>query len=264
MSSADTTSTATPAMEMQGVSLGTFHDPTVEVARDVNWSVQPGDYWVIGGLHGSGKSDFLMLAAGLMSPTGGDYRLFGETMPIYDEDRLAQRLRVALVFDGGHLFNQLSVAENIALPLRYRDNLSMESAQAQLLPLLESLDLTRWADSLPTSLGHGMQKRVLLARSLILRPDVLLLDTPMSGLDLRQANWWLDFLDRLSQGKTTLTDKPMTLVVTVSDFRPWRGHARQFAVLEGQKFLVLGDWEKLSSAGSDSVRELTAAELSTS
>ena len=113
-----------PAIEMTGVAVGALRDPDTTVAEGINWTVNAGDYWVVAGLHGSGKSDFLMLTGGLMAPRQGRYRFFGEEMPIFEEARLKERLRLGLVFEGGQLFNHLTVAENVALPLRYHHNLS--------------------------------------------------------------------------------------------------------------------------------------------
>src|SRR5437016_9236274 len=112
-----------PVIEMQEVALGSMRDQTVLVAEEINWTVVAGDYWVVAGLQGSGKSDFLMMTGGLMPPLSGTYRLFGEEMPIFEDARLKKRLRLGLAFETGQLFNQLTVAENIALPLRYHENL---------------------------------------------------------------------------------------------------------------------------------------------
>ena len=82
------------------------------------WTVAAGDYWVVGGLPGTGKSDLLATAAGLQRPLRGTHLLFGEDLARLDEPALIQkRLRVGLVFEnGGRLFNRLTVAENLALP----------------------------------------------------------------------------------------------------------------------------------------------------
>ena len=245
-----------PAIEMIGVAIGALRDPASLVAEGINWTVNAGDYWVVAGLQGSGKSDFLMLTGGLMAPRQGRYRFFGQDMPIFEEERLNERLRLGLVFDGGQLFNHLTVAENVALPLRYHRNLSPAGAAAAVSELLECTDLAPWAEYAPGALGRSWQKRVGLARALALKPEVLLVDNPLSGLDPRQVHWWLDFLDQLSQGHRVMQNQPMTLVVTAADFRPWKGRARQFAVLRNRGFVVLGAWAQLEAASEGLVREL--------
>ena len=111
-----------PAIEMRGVNVAAMRDASFTVVEDVNWSVAPGEFWVIAGQEHSGKSDLLMLAAGLMMPADGSYKLFGNDTKDFGEAELAERLRVGFVFQGGQLFNQLTIAENVALPLRYQKN----------------------------------------------------------------------------------------------------------------------------------------------
>jgi len=94
-----------PAIEMRGVNVGAMRDTTFTVVEDVNWSVAAGEFWVIAGQEQSGKSDLLMLAAGLMSPASGDCRILGSDPQNFGEAELAERLRVGFVFQGGHLFN---------------------------------------------------------------------------------------------------------------------------------------------------------------
>ena len=245
-----------PAIEMTGVAVGTLRAPDTTVAEGINWTVNTGDYWVVAGLHGSGKSDFLMMTGGLMAPRQGQYRLFGEEMPIFEEARLKERLRLGLVFESGQLFNHLTVAENIELPLRYHHNLSRGEAAAAVSELLEHTELTAWAESTSGALGRSWQKRAGLARALALKPEVLLVDNPLGGLDPRHVQWWLGFLDELSKGHSLMRGQPVTLVVTTADFHLWKGHARQFAILRNHAFVVLGAWDQLETASADALREL--------
>jgi len=253
-------STATPSqlavIEMEDVTVGALRDQSTSVVENVHWKVQGGEYWVIGGLQGSGKSDLLMMTGSLMAPIKGRYRFFGEPMPIFEEARLGLRLRLGLVFDNGQLFNHLTVSENIALPLRYHRNLSKAQIEPEVQKILEALDLAEWADSTPGAIGRNWQKRVGLARALAVKPEVLLLDAPLTGLDLRHVTWWLGMLDQLSRGHPLLQDRPLTLILTAADLRPWRGRARQFAVLRNKEFVVLGTWEKVEAANRELVQEL--------
>src|SRR5207249_2162397 len=123
------------------------------IVKDVNWTVAQHDFWVIGGLQGAGKTDFLSMTGGLMPPLKGSYRLFGEPMPIFDEPRLKTRLRMGLVFESGQLFNHLTVSENVALPLRYHKNLTQEAAHERVTQLLEALELGPFADSTPGAMA---------------------------------------------------------------------------------------------------------------
>jgi ABC-type transporter Mla maintaining outer membrane lipid asymmetry ATPase subunit MlaF len=259
MSDHPTDQAGVPAIEMTGVAVGALRDPDTTVAEGINWTVNAGDYWVVAGLHGSGKSDFLMLTGGLMAPRQGRYQFFGGEMPIFEDERLNERLRLGLVFESGQLFNHLTVAENVALPLRYHHNLNRNEAAAAVSELLECMELAPWAASTPSALGRSWQKRAGLARALALKPEVLLVDNPLGGLDPRHVHWWLGFLDQLSKGHRLTQGRPLTLMVTTADFHPWKGHARQFAILRNRRFAVLGGWAQLETASEELVRELLTA-----
>ncbi len=248
------------AIQMEGVVVGSLQDLSLMVVEDVNWTVNAGDYWVVAGLQGAGKTDFVMMTGGLMAPLRGRYCLFGEEMPIFEESRLKQRLRLGLAFDGGQLFNHLTVRENIALPLRYHRNLTETEAAPQVQAMLDATELGPWADSTPGALGRNWQKRVGLARALMLRPEVLLVDNPLAGLDLRHVIWWTTFLSELSNGHHLMERRRMTLVVTAADLRPWKDRARQFAILKNRRFIVLGRWEQVRAASDELVRELLTTE----
>ena len=240
---------AAPVIEMEDVAANAIDPARGVVARHIHWTVNPGDYWAVAGLQGSGKSDFLLMAGGVTAPRDGRYRLFGEEMPIFDSDRLPQRLRLGLVFDGGQLFNHLTVRENVALPLRYHRDLSAAQAAPEVQTMLEWLELVPWADRTPGGMGRNWRKRAGLARALMLRPEVLLVDDPLAGLDFRHATWWLDFLEQLSKGHSFNRGQPMTLVISTSDLRPWKGRARQFAVLKNERLTVLGEWARVEAGG---------------
>ena len=250
-----------PAMEMRDLAFGAMRDQSVTVAEQINWTVNAGEFWVVAGLQRSGKSDLLMLAGGLMPPTRGAYRSFGVEMPIFEEERLAERLRLGFVFDGGQLLNHMTIAENVALPLRYHENLTADDAGPRMQTMLELMELSGFAHRTPAAIARNWQKRAGLARALMLHPDLLLLDNPLARLDARHANWWLNFLGQLARGQTALRDRPMTLVATGDSFLPWRHHADYFAVLHEGRFTIVGDRAALEASADALVRELLAMEL---
>jgi ABC-type transporter Mla maintaining outer membrane lipid asymmetry ATPase subunit MlaF len=252
-----------PAIEMRGVNVAAMRDATFTVVKEVNWSVAAGEFWIVSGQEHSGKSDLLMLAAGLMSPASGSYALFGCDTREFGEGEMAERLRVGFVFQGGHLFNQLTIAENVALPLRYQKNFEPAGAVDAVRALLELTELTPLADVTPANVAANWRQRAALARALILQPELLLLDNPLAGLGARHRQWWLRFLDQWSGAHGQTGCGPRTLVVTADDLRPWQGLGRKFALLHDQKFIPLGAWNDVEAASDPVLRELLAVQLET-
>lgn len=253
--------TAEMPIEMRGVDMGAMADPDFLVLKDVNWSVAAGEFWVVGAPQHSGKSDFLMTTAGLMPPVGGSYKFYGNLTRIFDESRLADRLRVGFVFEHSELFHYLTIAENVALPLQYHQNMKIDEAMSAIEDLLGLTELRPVANVRPADLPSSWQKRAGLARALSLCPDILLADNPLGALDSRHSHWWRRFLDELSLGHKWCRNKPLTIVVTTDDFRPWRGDRFQFALLKEKSFVPLGSWSQVLASDEPLVKELLAAPM---
>ncbi len=252
-------------LEMIAATLISLKDPERVVVENVDWKVETGDFWAIGGLQASGKSDVMATAAGLLPPAQGACRVFGrEVATGFAQEDLAARRRVGLVFDGGQLLHHLTLVENISLPLRYHRDCSASDCAAQVDAWLEATELTFWAKRYPGEIARSRQQRAGLVRALVLKPELLLLDSPLTGLDPRDAAWWLEMLTTLWAGHPLLERRPLTLVVTGDDLRPWKGRARQFAVLRDQSFVLLSN-EALSGSSDDLLlRELVSGKTPSS
>ena len=246
---------AGPVIEMHGVTISSQVSPDQAVVEDVNWTVRRGEYWVIAGMHGMGKSDFMATTGGLFPPLAGDYRLFGHEMPIFEDDLLAERLRLGMVFENGQLLQHLTIEENIALPLRYH---RLKSDAPAIAALVELTGLTHVAGQRPANVSRSWQKRAGLARALTLQPEVLLVDDPLSGLDPRHSRWWVDFLRELSAGHECQNHRPLTLIITTEDLRPWRSFGAHFALLQDKRFTPLGRQTDIAGHTESLVKELLA------
>ena len=251
MNATDDLTSRPPLIELSGVSIAAAQEPTVALVENVNWRLHAGEFWAVGGLQWTGKSDWLTTVAGLQQPMAGVHFLFGqETAALTPPELVEARLRVGLVFEnGGRLFTQMTVEENVALPLRYHRNCPPEEAREAVQAMLELAGLTEFAPQVTGQLNRSWRQRVALARALILQPEVLLLDNPLAGLDPRQTRWWLDTLDALNAGHPALASRPLTLVTTTDDLRPWQARARQFALLQGRRWVTLGN--RIALAESD-------------
>jgi ABC-type transporter Mla maintaining outer membrane lipid asymmetry ATPase subunit MlaF len=233
---------------------GSKEEAGIQVAR---WEIQFGDYWVVGGHPDAGKSALLATAAGLLRPLAGQYRLFGDDPFALSGNALLElRRRVGYVPEGGtRLLQHLTVAENVALPLRYHRNLSPADAASAVEHMLECLEIISWAHCTPGQVNRSARQRANLARALILPPDVLLLDNPVAGLPPAEVRWWLDFLDQLAHGHEGLALSPLTLVATADSLRPWLARGRQFALLKAGRWVLLGDRETLALGRNADLRE---------
>jgi ABC-type nitrate/sulfonate/bicarbonate transport system ATPase subunit len=151
--------------------------PPLEVLRDVSFSVAHNEIVAIVGQSGAGKSTLLNLAAGLMTPDSGSVRILGE-----DTRKAVDWRRVGYMFQDDRLLPWRIASKNVALALEAESLPAAERAQ-RAHEALELVGLAEFADSYPHQLSGGMRSRVALARSLVARPDVLLMDEPFSRLD---------------------------------------------------------------------------------
>jgi ABC-type transporter Mla maintaining outer membrane lipid asymmetry ATPase subunit MlaF len=246
-------------IEMRGAAIAALRDASLTVVESVDWTVQPGEFWVVAGQQHSGKSDLLLHAAGLMMPASGTCTVFGCDTRVFDESHLTERQRLGFVFADGRLFNELTVAENVALPLRYhRDLTDAEAARAVEL-LLELFDLATFANSMPVNLTASWRLRAALARALVLKPELLLLDNPLAGLGARHRPWLASFLDQLARGHEFFGGRPMTIVATTDDLRAWQHPQRKFAVLHEGTFSTLGAWGGENFSRHEAVKDLLSA-----
>ena len=245
-------------IEMEGVAICSPRNPDLPQLEPVDWRVEEGECWVVAGLHSSGKTSLLQTAAGLQTTPRGQLRVLGEPVPLGAGDALTQlRRRVGVVFEGeGRLFPNLTVLENIVLPLRYHLDLSLADATAEVAPLMTELGLDRLASFFPGRIGHAWTRRAALARALALRPGILLLDNPMEGLDPSHLRWWRELLLTLRRGHSWLSGRPQTLVTTTDDLRPLLNVGDHFALAANHQWRILGDRAAVLASTQPEVREL--------
>ena len=152
----------------------------LSVLRGVSFEVKPGEIFVIMGPSGSGKSVLLRHIAGLEVPTQGSVAIDGLD-PTLETTR--ERVRLALVFQDGALFNSLSVYDNLALNPREHRAGDENAIRDKVMRSLRILSLEKSAGQFPSELSGGMKKRVAIARALVMEPQLLLYDEPTSELD---------------------------------------------------------------------------------
>jgi len=157
---------------------------TKQVLRDLNLNVAAGESVAIIGRSGTGKSVLLKHVVGLMLPDAGTVRVDGVDVPsLGTKELLELRKMMGMLFQGGALFDSLSVGENVGLPLR--EHTEMDETQVDLVvkEKLHLVGLEGVQDMRPSNLSGGMKKRAALARALALNPKIMLYDEPTTGLD---------------------------------------------------------------------------------
>jgi len=155
------------------------------VLRDFSLTVQKEENVVVLGKSGSGKSVLIKCIIGLMKPDSGNIKVFGKNIAGLGHDALDEiRARIGFLFQGNALYDSMTVRENLEFPLRrHWINHSQAEVDALVLEALNNVGLAHAVDLMPEELSGGMLKRVALARTMILKPDIILYDEPTTGLD---------------------------------------------------------------------------------
>ncbi len=170
-----------PVIEVEG--LVTYYGSR-RILNDVWMRVMPGEIRVIMGGSGSGKSTLLRHLLGLNRPAAGTVRLFGRDINrIPGGEMNALRRRIGVSFQGGALFNSMTVGENVIFPLREHTRLDEKTMRIMSRMKLEVVNMAGFENLMPAQLSGGMIKRAALARAIVMDPQLLFFDEPSAGLD---------------------------------------------------------------------------------
>ncbi|WP_312587821.1 ABC transporter ATP-binding protein [Comamonas terrigena] len=183
---------------------------SLDILRDIDFTLQPGETVAIVGASGSGKSTLLSILAGLDVPSRGTVRLQGQDMFALDEDaRAALRAqKIGFVFQSFQLMGNLTALENVMLPLELA---GVRGARAQATEMLQRVGLGQRLQHYPKLLSGGEQQRVALARAFVVRPAVLLADEPTGSLDFATGEAVMELMFALNREQGT------TLVLVTHD-----------------------------------------------
>lgn len=198
--------------------------------KNIDLTIHEGDYICISGPSGCGKSTLLSLLGLLDSPTGGQYAIKNVDTKTLDMDQQAElrNLHIGFIFQSFNLIDELSVFDNVALPLTYREPaMSQADIQSAVKHALDEVEMGHRAQHKPNQLSGGQQQRIAIARALAGKPSILLVDEPTGNLDSKNGDAVMDLLDALNQ-------KGTTICMVTHDLR-YAGRAKtQLKLLDGE------------------------------
>lgn len=173
---------------------------------DINFTVNNGDYISISGYSGCGKSTFLSLLGLLDTPTAGNYFLVDQDVSNLDQNRRAEirNEQIGFVFQSFNLISDMSVAENVKLPLTYRSDLSKNQIEEMVNFALDKVEMGHRVNHFPSQLSGGQQQRVAVARAIVGKPSIILADEPTGNLDSKNADIVIELLEKLHHEGATI------------------------------------------------------------
>jgi phospholipid/cholesterol/gamma-HCH transport system ATP-binding protein len=220
------------------------------VLNDISLEVMPGETMVILGESGGGKSTFLRCLIGLYKPSTGKIFISGRDITKITREQFNEiRKKFGVLFQSAALFNSMSVADNIALPLREHTRLDEPVIEIMVKMKLALVGLTGSEQLLPSQLSGGMKKRAGLARAMAMDPEMLFFDEPTSGLDPRMAADIDSLILKLERAFQ------MTMVIVTHRIESAFTVADRIAMFHAGKLLFIGTPAEMRASADESVRK---------
>jgi phospholipid/cholesterol/gamma-HCH transport system ATP-binding protein len=231
-------------MEHVSKSFGNNH-----VLKDATLTVKKSENLVVFGKSGSGKSVLIKCLVGLLEADDGKIVLLGKDISGLNEGELnLLRKRVGFLFQSAALYDSMSVRENLQFPLRGLKSKSKEEVEVLVIEALQNVGLAGAIDKMPSELSGGMKKRVGLARTLILKPEIILYDEPTTGLDPITSK-------EISQLILDIQSKYNTASIIIThDVECARITSNRMMILKEGSFFAEGTFKELSESKDEWVR----------
>jgi phospholipid/cholesterol/gamma-HCH transport system ATP-binding protein len=217
---------------------------------DLTLSLDEGEACALIGPNRGGKSLALKLCAGLVTPEQGAARLFGQDLNELNEEELAElRQRVGTVLQAPGLLSNMTVFNNVALPLRYHRGLSDEELEPLVMVRLEALGVAGLRHRFPAELNQGEARCVAIARALSLDQELLLLDDPLEGLDALTSRRLGEWLQAQRQSR------PLTILATTRRASSLLAMVDRFAFVRDGQVRAQGRYEELLASADDAMKD---------
>ena len=236
-----------PVVEIKGLYKAFDH---VGVLKGVNLTVRKGENVVVLGKSGSGKSVLIKCVVGLISPDEGEIFVLGNDISELKYRQLNElRVRIGFLFQSAALYDSMTVGENLYFPLKQHEkDLSSEEANNAIHEILESVGLESAIDKMPSELSGGMSKRIGLARTMILKPDIMLYDEPTTGLDTvtaREISELIVFMQKKNK---------ISSIIITHDLACAKITADRIVMLKDGKIAAEGTYEELAESEDEWVK----------
>jgi phospholipid/cholesterol/gamma-HCH transport system ATP-binding protein len=236
-----------PAIEIKNL-FKSFGDN--DVLKGIDITVNEGEELVILGRSGSGKSVTIKCLVGLLPADKGQIKVFGtDITKLNNEDLNKIRVRIGFLFQNGALYDSMSVRQNLAFTLKHHNrDLSAEEVEKQINEALESVGLIEAIDLMPSELSGGMRKRIGLARSLIIKPEIMLYDEPTSGLDTITSREITELMLSIQQKNKT------TSIIITHDMASAKLAGKRIMILKDGVIEAEGSYQELEKSSDEWVR----------
>jgi len=221
-----------------------------QVLRGIDLELYKGENLVVLGRSGTGKSVLIKIIVGLLKPDKGTVKVFDKEVDKLDKKELMQlRLKLGFLFQHSALYDSMTIRENLEFPLvRNKRNISRVELDESVSEVLEAVGLSDTINQLPSELSGGQQKRIGLARTLIMKPDIIFYDEPTAGLDPLTSGEINDLINEVQEKYKTSS------IIITHDLTCAKDTGDRIFMMMNGKFVRHGDFEKVFDTSDETIR----------